>query len=72
MTTSTQRASFKCAIAINIAAAIGVGTARPCWAAVLSNNTAETGWQSELVNRPGCWIEGGYDNRFPCRTAGGN
>jgi hypothetical protein len=73
MTTSTRRASFKRAIAIGIAAAIGAGTAGPCWAAVIpSNNSAETGWQSELVNRPGCWNEGGYDNRIACQTAGGN
>jgi hypothetical protein len=72
MTTSTRRASFKRTIAIGIAAAIGAGSAGPCWAAVPSNNAAETGWQSELVNRPGCWTEGGYDNRFACQTAGGN
>jgi hypothetical protein len=73
MTTSTRRASFKRAIAIGIAAAIAAGTAGPCWAAVTpSNNAAETGWQGELVNKPGCWTEGGYDNRFPCEMAGGH
>jgi hypothetical protein len=65
MTTSTRRASFTRAIAIGIAATIAADTAGPCWTAVVpSNNPAETGWQGELMNRPGCWIEA--DDRFPC------
>ncbi len=71
MTTSTRRASFKRAIAIGIAAAIAAGMAGPCWAAATPSKAAETGWQSELVNKPGCWTEGGYDSRFACQTAGG-
>jgi len=66
MTTSTRRVSFTRAIAIGIAATIAAGTAGPCWAAVIpSNNSGETGWQGELVNRPGCWTG---ENRFPCDT----
>jgi hypothetical protein len=69
MTTSTRRASFTGAITIGIAAAIAADTAGPCWTAVFpSNNAAETGWQGELVNRPGCWIES--HNRFHWKMAG--
>ena len=61
MTTSTRRVPFTRAIAIGIAVTIAAG---PCWAAVISSNTSETGWQGELVNRPGCWTG---DYRVACK-----
>ena len=70
MTTSTRRASsFRHAIAIGIVVIITAGSTSLCSAATSASAT-ETGWQSELVNKPGCWTEGGYDNRFPCEMAG--
>ena len=70
MTISARRAS-SLRYAIVIAAAVAAGMASPCRAAASPPiNAAETGWQSELVNRPGCWTEGGYDTRYSCDIAG--
>ena len=63
---TSTRSFSKCAIAMVICAA---SAASPAWAlAGRSITAAETGWQSELVNQPGCWIESGYDGRFPCKS----
>jgi hypothetical protein len=72
MSISARRASsLRHATAMIIAAAIAAGTASPCWAATSPPaNATETGWQNELVNRPGCWTEGGYDTRYSCDIAG--
>jgi hypothetical protein len=71
MTISTRRASsLRQAAAIGIAAMIAAGAASPCRAAASPPNATETGWQNDLVNRPGCWTEGGYDGRYSCDIAG--
>jgi hypothetical protein len=69
---STRRASsLRHAAAIAITATVVAGTASACSAAASSPlNVSVTGWQDELVNRPGCWTEGRYDNRYPCDAAG--
>ncbi len=74
MTTSTrQTSSLKRGMAIGIATAIAASAPTPAWgAASRSNSATETGRQSDLVNRPGCWSESGYDNRIPCEVAGGH
>jgi hypothetical protein len=36
-----------------------------------TDNASVTGYQSDLVNRPGCWTENGYDREFPCPVAPG-
>ncbi len=73
MTASPRYASSFTAIAIGIVAAIGAAAASPSWAATgRSANASETGRQTDLVNRPGCWTESGYDGRFPCELAGGH
>jgi hypothetical protein len=70
-TVTTRRAfSLRHAAAIGIAAAIMAGTASAWSVASPPAHASETGWQGELVNRPGCWTEGGYDNRYPCQAAG--
>jgi len=71
MTASPRYASSFTAIAIGIVGAIGAAAASPSWAATSSGSAAETGRQSELVNRPGCWTESGYDGRYPCELVGG-
>ena len=69
MTSTRPISSLKYAITIGIAAAIGASAASPSWAATSwSSNVSETGWQSDLVNRPGCWTENGHDNWFPCQV----
>lgn len=72
MTTTSARAlSLQHAIALAVAAAIAAGTAGACRAATHPPAFAsETGWQDELVNRPGCWSEGEYDHRDACEAAG--
>jgi len=71
MTISARRASsLPHAIAFAIAASIALGTAGASRAATHPATASETGWQSELVNRPGCWNAGGYDVRYACEAAG--
>jgi hypothetical protein len=71
MTISARRASsLQHAIAFAIAAFVALGTAGACRAAAHPATASETGWQSELVNRPGCWSAGGYDVRYACEAAG--
>lgn len=72
MSISARRASsLRHAAAMVIAAAIAAGAASPCRAASSPPiNATETGWQNELVNRPGCWAESGYDTRYSCDVAG--
>jgi hypothetical protein len=61
---TSTRSFSKCAIVMATCAA---SAASPAWALAGRSSTAtETGWQGELVNQPGCWIESGYDGRFPC------
>jgi hypothetical protein len=61
---TSTRSFLKCAIAMGICAA---SAASPAWAlAGRSRTPTETGQHGDLVNRPGCWIESGYDGRFPC------
>jgi hypothetical protein len=72
MTISARPAtSLQHAIAFGIAAVIALGTAGACRAAAHPPaNPSETGWQGELVNRPGCWSAGGYDIRYACEASG--
>lgn len=72
MSISARRpSSLRHATALGIAATIAAATASPCWAAASPpTHATETGWQGELVNRPGCWTEGGYDGRYSCDMAG--
>jgi hypothetical protein len=61
---TSTRCFSKCAMAMGICA---VSAASPAWAlAGRSRTPTETGQQGDLVNQPGCWIESGYDGRFPC------
>jgi len=64
---ASTRSFSKCAIAMGICAGIATGAASPAWAlAGQSSTPTETGRQGDLVNQPGCWIESGYDGRYPC------
>jgi hypothetical protein len=36
-----------------------------------TDNASVTGYQGDLVNRPGCWTENGYDREGPCDVARG-
>ena len=75
----TSRQSVSCAkhaIAIGLAAALVAAAAlaasavSPAGAATRwANDASETGRQSDLVNRPGCWVETRNENRFPCDVA---
>lgn len=71
MPISVRRASFlRHAIALAIAGSIVIGIADACRAAPPPANVSETGWQSELVNRPGCWSLASHDNPHSCEAAG--
>ena len=72
MSISVRRASFlRHAIALGIAASIVIGIADACRAAAHPPaNVSETGWQGELVNRPGCWGLASADNPHSCEAAG--
>ena len=67
---TSTRPSLKRTIAIGVGAAIAASAASPSLALTGRSTIAtETGRQSDLVNRPGCWTESGYDGRFPCEVA---
>jgi hypothetical protein len=69
MTISARRSScWRFALALGIAATIVAGTAGA--AARPPANASETGRPGDLVNRPGCWSEGGIENRYGCEVAG--
>jgi hypothetical protein len=36
-----------------------------------TDNASVTGYQGDLVNRPGCWTENGYDREAPCDVVRG-
>jgi len=58
-------------IAIGTATWVAIGAAGPCLASTRPPaNASETGWQGELVNRPGCWSEDRYSRNFDCRPVG--
>ena len=61
---TSTRSFSKCVIAMVICAASAASPASAF--AGRSSTPIDTGWQHELVNQPGCWIESGYDGRFPC------
>jgi hypothetical protein len=72
MTISARRKScLRHALAAAIAATIAAATVGVGGAAVRPPaNASETGRQGDLVNRPGCWSEGGTENRYACELAG--
>jgi hypothetical protein len=69
----TRISASKRAIVTGIAAAILVATAPVIWTVPgRTDNAAVTGHQGDLVNRPGCWTENGYDREFPCPVTSGD
>jgi hypothetical protein len=69
MTASLRILSLHCAIALTFAAAIA--TAAPVHARAATHPpalTSDSGWQHELVNRPGCGSDGDYETRPACEA----
>jgi hypothetical protein len=69
MTTSLRTLSLHCALALVLAAtfaAAGGGSARA--ATHPPTLASDTGWANELVNRPGCGIDGDYETRPACEA----
>ena len=70
MTTASLRTlPLQFALSLGLAAAIATAGARPARAATHPPTLAsESGWQNELVNRPGCGSDGDYDTRPACEA----
>jgi hypothetical protein len=69
---NTRVSASKHALMTAIAAAILAGTVPTIWSVPSrTDNATVTGHQGELVNRPGCWTENGYDREFPCPVVPG-
>jgi len=68
----TPRSASKQALMTGIAA-VTLATAAPSfWTApARTDNASVTGHQGELINRPGCWTENGYDRELPCAVVRG-
>jgi len=64
MTTSLRILSLHCALAL--AATIATAGAGSTPAATLL--ASDSGWPTELVNRPGCGSDGGYETRPTCEA----
>ena len=63
--------SARRAMVLTLAIAIAAGAAYPAGASARwTNDASETGQQGDLVNRPGCWLQGERDNRLLCEMAG--
>ena len=69
MTTSLRTLSLHCALALGLAASIataGHGCARAATRPPLL--ASDSGWPTELVNRPGCGSDGDYETRPACEA----
>jgi hypothetical protein len=67
MTASLRILSLHCALALALAAAIA--TVAHARAAIHAPTLAsESGWQHELVNRPGCGSDGDYESGPACEA----
>jgi len=70
MSTSLRTLSLHCALALALAATLATAGTNSTYAAIRSPTLAsESGWPSELVNRPGCVSDGDYDTRPACEAA---
>jgi hypothetical protein len=71
VTIGERASSWARATAIAVAATVAAGATDGYWAGVRTQTDASvTGRQKELVNRPGCWTESGYDLRSLCGVDG--
>lgn len=67
MTTSLRTLSLHCALALAATfATAGAGSARAATHPPML--ASDTGWQHELVNRPGCGSDGDYETRPACEA----
>ena len=64
---ASKRARMTCLAMVTLTAAVPTIWTAPS----RTDNAGVTGYQSELVNRPGCWTENGYDREFPCPVVPG-
>jgi hypothetical protein len=68
----TRVSASKHALTIGIAAAILASAVPTIWTVPSrTDNASVTGRQGDLVNRPGCWTENGYEREFPCPVVPG-
>ena len=69
MTTSLRALSLHCALALAFAATFATAGAAFARAATHPPMLAsDSGWPSELVNRPGCGSDGDYEARPACEA----
>ena len=66
MTTSLRTLSLHCALALATTLATATGSARAATHPPLL--ASDSGWPTELVNRPGCGSDGGYESRPTCEA----
>ena len=67
--TSLRAVSLQFALALVVAATIATISIAPARAATHPSTLAsDTGWPGELVNRPMCGSERGYDSRPACEA----
>ena len=69
MTTASLRIlPLHFALSLVVAAAISAGAGAARAATHPPTLASESGWQTELVNRPGCGSEGDYESRPACEA----
>jgi len=69
MTTSLRTLPLDCALALALTATIVTGGAGSARAATRPPMLAsDSGWPTELVNRPGCGTDGDYETRPACEA----
>jgi len=69
MTNTSHALSLQFALALAVFATAAASGATAARAATHPPTFAsETGWPGELVNRPGCGTDGGYDTRAACEA----
>jgi hypothetical protein len=68
MTTSLRILSLHCALALGLVAmaTVGAGSARAATHPPML--ASDSGWPTELVNRPGCASDGNYETRPACEA----
>ena len=68
----TRRSASKHAFMTSIAVVTLAAAASTFWTVpARTDNASVTGHEGDLINRPGCWSESGYDGQVPCAAVRG-
>jgi hypothetical protein len=68
----TRGSASKHALMTGIVVVVLAAAAPAIWTVpARTDNGSVSGHQGDLVNRPGCWTENGYDHEDPCAVVRG-